>query len=96
MEQLSPESSPSVRQHKFYPTVTNNRPKTFESDEDAASAVVCHNQITCDHESSLRGREARFAGKPVLRSALVALVAILGTDLADVQLARGQDHVFAI
>lgn len=53
-------------------------------------------RLTGDDQATLGGAQARLAGQPVLGAALVALVAVLGTHLADVQLAGGQHQVLAV
>lgn len=53
-------------------------------------------KLTGDDQTTLGGTQTRLAGQPMLGAALVALVAILGTHFADMQLAGGQHQVLAV
>lgn len=52
--------------------------------------------LTCDDQFASSGAQLHFTCQPVLGAALVRLEAVVRTDVADLQLSRGQHHILSI
>lgn len=84
---------PMYRHEKNKMDYGTNRNRDFDRDE--SDRCLC-SSLTGNDEASLGGGQSGFAGKSMLGAALIGLVSVFRSNVADVQLAGRQHQVFAI